>query len=146
MKTRLLLVAFCVLQSSLTFGGDLEPLLQSAPMPFYPPLCRIARLQGEVTVSFTVNEQGDTTNIKADGPNELLKQAALQNVKNWKYSWNSPCFCHVYRTVIVKYVLGNGSDDKGADTMVRWFGKSPVNRVEIEAGPTVINTHVSNAK
>ena len=44
-------------------------------MPFYPALCRTARIQGEVTVRFTVDEHGDTANVEADGSNKLLKEA-----------------------------------------------------------------------
>jgi hypothetical protein len=34
-------------------------------MPFYPPLCRQARIQGQVILHFTVNERGDTSDVEA---------------------------------------------------------------------------------
>jgi hypothetical protein len=145
-----------LMRSALVFGTFLvsaifvsatepEPYLKAASMPFYPPVCRIARIQGEVTVRFMVDERGDTSNIKADGPS-LLKEAASQEISSWKYGWNSPCYCRVRRTVVVKYILGDGLDQKGSDTLVRWFGKSPVLRVEVEVGPTVIQTNTSQER
>jgi len=123
-----------------------EPYLKAAPMPFYPALCRTARIQGEVTVRFTVDEHGDTANVEADGSNKLLKEAVIQNVKNWKYGWDSSCACRAKEKVIFKYILGDGSSDKGADLVVRWFGELPLTRVEIETGPILVNTSVDENK
>jgi hypothetical protein len=98
-----------------------------------------------VTVRFEVNEQGDTSEVEADGPS-LLKQAVVQNVKNWKYSWNSPCPCRAKEKVIFKYILDDGTDVKGADLVVRWFGASPVTRIDVETGPIILNTDVNETK
>ncbi len=128
-------VVLVVLLSKLfALGADPEPYLKSAPMPFYPPLCRTARIRGTVTVHFTVNENGDTSDIEADGP-KLLREAVVQDLKDWKFGWAQPCSCHVKKEVLFVYKISDKwVDDEGPTSLVRWFGKSPVTRVEIEAG------------
>jgi outer membrane biosynthesis protein TonB len=69
--SRIFLFLFVLLSVS-AFGVDPEPYLKSSPMPFYPPLCRSARISGTVTLHFTVNERGDTSDIEAVGGHQLL--------------------------------------------------------------------------
>ena len=57
-----------------------KPYLKTAPIPFYPPLCRAARISGTVTLKFVVNEQGDVSDVTASGGPQLLREAAIQNV------------------------------------------------------------------
>jgi len=59
-------------------------------MPFYPPLARQARIEGKVQLHYTVNEQGDTSEIEAVTGHPMLKQAAIENVEGWKFGWPNP--------------------------------------------------------
>jgi TonB family protein len=63
-----------------------EPLLLSANIPFYPPLARQARVYGTVKVAFTLPANaGEPANVEAVSGHPLLKSAALENVKTWRF-------------------------------------------------------------
>jgi TonB family protein len=63
-----------------------EPLLLSANIPFYPPLARQARVYGTVTVAFTLPASaGEPANVEAVSGHPLLKSAAMENVKTWRF-------------------------------------------------------------
>ncbi len=49
MKVTLSLIAAMLLSAS-PFGDD-QPHLKSAQIPFYPPLCREARMEGKVSLA-----------------------------------------------------------------------------------------------
>jgi TonB family protein len=141
-----LLTAFLLL-SLAGFGATPEPYLRSAPMPFYPQLCRRARIQGEVIVHFTINGQGDSTDVTASNGHQLLREAAIHEVQSWKFGWVHPCDCRVKRQVVLVYkISGDWVDDNGPTTVVKWFGKAPVTKVEIQAGGVSVQTSHSDSK
>ena len=80
-----------LLSASLSsLAADPEPYLKSAPMPFYPGLARAARIEGKVLVHFVVDETGDTSEVEAASGHVMLRQATIENVKNWKFGWPQP--------------------------------------------------------
>jgi TonB family protein len=133
MKVTFALIAVLLLNLSAA-GADPEPFLKSAPVPFYPPLCRQARIQGQVILHFTVNEKGDTSDVEAVTGHPMLQRAAIEEVQTWKYGWDRPCACKVKRKVVFVYTFGDWMDDDEPSSVVRWFGRGPVFRVEIQAG------------
>jgi len=46
---------------------------------------------------FTVNEQGDTSDVQAVTGNKMLQDAAIKNIQDWKF-WPSRCACRVKGT------------------------------------------------
>lgn len=129
--------AFVLIVASLlnlpALAADPEPYLKSAPMPFYPPLTRQARIEGKVSLHFTVNEQGDTSEVEAVTGHELLRRAAIENIQNWKFGWPQPCICRVKRNAVFVYKFSGELESADRPTVVvKWFGKSGVIRVEIE--------------
>ena len=88
---------------------------------------------------FTVNDKGDTTDVEASGGHQLLRDAAIESVQNWKFAWASPCACRVKREVLFVYSFGDWLNEDGPSSAVKWFGKAPVKRVEIQAGGDLIN-------
>jgi TonB family protein len=125
-----------LLLSATTLGADPEPYLKSAPMPFYSPLARQARIQGKVSLHFVVNEQGDTSDVEAVSGNQMLRQAAIESVQGWKFGWPHPCTCRVKREAIFVYKLSREPESPDRPNVtVRWFGKTGVIRVEIEGDP-----------
>jgi TonB family protein len=142
MKARFALIAVLLLNLS-ALAADPEPYLKSARMPFYPPLCRQARIQGQVIVHFTVNERGETSDAEAVTGHRLLQHAAIEEVQSWKFSWDHPCACQVKKEVVFVYTFGDWMDEDGPSSVVKWFGEGPVIRVEIQAGTTSAQTSSS---
>jgi protein TonB len=75
--------------------------------PDYPELAKRARVQGIVLLKVTVDESGNVANIELVRGHPLLTQAAIDAVRQWKYSPtilnNEPV--PVIATVTVNFVL-----------------------------------------
>jgi protein TonB len=54
--------------------------------PVYPPLAKQARISGIVLLEVTVDEGGSVTNVRVLRGHPLLVQAAVDAVRQWKYS------------------------------------------------------------
>jgi len=126
-------VPLLLLLSISSFGADPEPYLKSAPMPFYSPLARQARISGTIHLHFTVDGLGNTSDVEASPANEFLRRLAIENVQNWKFAWPQPCDCRSQREAIFVYKFsGRMESPERPNVTVRWFGKTKVIRVEIE--------------
>jgi TonB family protein len=78
-------VVLCIL-AGIAFGQALpEPTLISAGLPRYPPIARLAKISGEVKVDFTLNSNGDVVSATAVSGHPMLRGAAEENVKTWKF-------------------------------------------------------------
>lgn len=65
--------------------GSLSEMATSKFPPIYPPVARSARVAGLVKLEVTVDEKGSVTDAKVtDGP-EMLRRAALDSVRRWKF-------------------------------------------------------------
>ena len=127
-------IPLLLLLSVSLFAADTEPHFKSAAMPFYPPLARQARIEGKVTLRFTVNENGETADVEATSGHKLLPWSAIENLQSWKF-WPPSCACRVKDEVTLVYKLSNelGSTES-PDVIVRWFEKRMIGiTVEIES-------------
>jgi TonB family protein len=116
-----------------SFGADPEPLpyLKTANMPFYPRIALTARVEGTVSLRATVTAQGEASDVEAISDHPLLQQAAIENVKSWKFGGPNPCACTVKKEITFVYKLsGRTETDHSPTSVVKWFG---IRRVEIEA-------------
>jgi TonB family protein len=72
--------------ASLCFAGDApERCILSMAVPNYPPLAEQARIEGIVKIRIFINEKGDVADATAFSGHEILKHAAVENVKTWKF-------------------------------------------------------------
>src|SRR5579859_6393311 len=62
--------------------------------PSYPPLARQTRVQGEVSVKVTTDGESVREAIAQTG-HPLLRKAAEDNVKTWKFASRTPCTFNV---------------------------------------------------
>lgn len=76
----LVLFAFLRVCHGQTFIPDHLPELK------YPPIARIARIQGEVIVSFRLTAEGKTVDVKSVSGPPMLAIAAVDNVKAWHFA------------------------------------------------------------
>ena len=52
----------------------------------YPVLARQAQLQGGVAVDLTVSSNGEVVAVSAISGHEILRRAATENAKKWKFN------------------------------------------------------------
>ena len=87
MKSKLVRTVL-LLSATVAFGQrvpDTQPHLKSAGLPQYPPIARLAQIQGEVKVEFVLNSDGEPVSVIAVSGHPMLKAAAEQNVKTWRF-------------------------------------------------------------
>ena len=74
------------LPASPPIGGQVQParLLKSVP-PVYPPFARSSHTAGDVTVDALIDANGNVTDLKAVSGPPILRQAAMEAVRQWKY-------------------------------------------------------------
>jgi TonB family protein len=128
-----ILIPLLLLFSVTSLAVDTEPHFKSAAMPFYPPLALQARLEDKISLRFTVDEKGETTDIEAISGSKLLREAAIENLRTWKF-WPPACACRMKEEATLVYKLSR--DPESAETpnvIVRWFGKSGAITVQIES-------------
>ncbi len=55
------------------------------PLPEYPPLARIARVQGTVRLKAVIGKDGEIEEVKVIEGRPLLVNAVMDAVKQWRY-------------------------------------------------------------
>ncbi|MGA2509638.1 MAG: TonB family protein [Candidatus Acidiferrales bacterium] len=67
-------------------GGEIKPpRLISSVLPVYPNTAREAGMGGDVVVDTSINESGKVTAMKVVSGPPMLRQAALDALRQWKY-------------------------------------------------------------
>ncbi|MFY9790865.1 MAG: energy transducer TonB [Candidatus Sulfotelmatobacter sp.] len=87
----------CLLALRIAMAAQSEPSLIAVAMPMYPPLARQARIAGVVKLTFALTGDADEpTNVEVISGHPMLKDAAIENVKTWRF--NNSYACGTYRT------------------------------------------------
>ena len=69
-----------------TVGGEVHPArLIHAVLPTYPPIARTNRVAGDVTLDALVDESGNVLDVKVVAGPLLLRDAAIEALRQWKY-------------------------------------------------------------
>ena len=71
-------------QTSDLSTGEALPTVAGAAVPFYPPMARVARVNGTVEVLVTVSD-GVVVNTEVKSGHKLLEQATTDNIKTWRF-------------------------------------------------------------
>jgi protein TonB len=91
-------------------GGDVKaPALVQKVDPAYPAVARVAHVEGTVVISAVIDKTGNVVSEHVVSGPELLAQAALNAVKQWKYQ---PTYLNgqpvdLAMEVTVNFELGN---------------------------------------
>lgn len=89
--------------ASLLFAGDVpERCVLSVVVPSYPSFAHAARVIGTVKVRILVDEKGDVTEATAISGHAMLKGAAVDNIKAWKFA---PAHGAAASQLVVTYVF-----------------------------------------
>jgi hypothetical protein len=88
-------------------SGVALPMVASAQVPLYPPLARVANVEGVVHVKVTTDGHRVAATQVEDG-NKLLAVAAEDNAKTWQFSLHEPTtFTVTYTYTILTEWKGN---------------------------------------
>jgi len=88
------------------------PKLEHVVPPEYPPLAKMARIQGDVVLEVTIDEDGKVTNLEVESGHPLLAKAALDAVRQWKCA--KPAVVPMHFEVTVHFELPK--ETKGEST------------------------------
>jgi protein TonB len=66
-------------------AGVAGGLLVQKTAPVYPQMAREARVSGTVVIQATISKAGTVENLRAVSGPSMLRQSALDAVKNWRY-------------------------------------------------------------
>jgi TonB family protein len=67
-------------------GGGLQESVTKRIQPSYPPLAMAAQVSGAVVVEVLVDEEGNVSSARAVSGHPLLKDAAVEAAREWKFS------------------------------------------------------------
>lgn len=62
-----------------------QPILEHAALPLYPPIAIAARLKGTVKLTFILSQNGDVAEVQAISGPKPLSEAAVEEVKTWRF-------------------------------------------------------------
>jgi len=65
--------------------GVSEGLLVTKVTPPYPPMAKMARVQGSVILQAVISKRGNIENLRVVSGHPMLVQSALDAVKQWRY-------------------------------------------------------------
>ena len=66
-------------------SGVMASNLVSAPMPLYPTIAHLTHLQGEVILQAVIGKDGSVSATRVLSGHRLLRSAAVDAVKRWRY-------------------------------------------------------------
>jgi TonB family protein len=130
--SRLLVVSslMLVLSSMANATGPLA--VKDVVMPTYPPLVRMAQIQGDVPVEIEISAEGQVVSANVTGGHKMLQEAVVKNVKLWTFSPIALEKGTTYRhTITYHFALGERSAHPACPNTVFHFP----DRVEIFAEP-----------
>ncbi|HLY61433.1 MAG TPA: TonB family protein [Terriglobia bacterium] len=88
-------------------ASELTPVHKVQPL--YPPLAKVAKIEGTVKLRITVEENGEVSDVRVESGNELLAKAAMEAVRQWKYARQPD---EVESTVTVNFTLAKETSDE----------------------------------
>jgi len=99
----------------------------------YPPIARIAKVQGDVVVSFRQTQEGKTADVKPISGPAMLQGIAVENVKAWRLNeatvQNEQTYKAVFHFVLNPPIVG--FDDNQPTTKVELDGTGGVRVLSI---------------
>jgi TonB family protein len=74
------------LAKAIRVGGQIRPPIRIKEVaPVYPAIARSARVQGDVVIEATIDEEGNVADARVVKSVPLLDQAALDAIRQWHY-------------------------------------------------------------
>ena len=81
---RVSLLCLFLVSTVASHGAD-QICVRHLPVPGYPRLARMARLQGSVSVELEIGADGKVLSAKGSGAHRLLARASEENIRQWSF-------------------------------------------------------------
>ena len=104
--------------------------------PVYPPLARMARVEGSVFVKVELDGSGNVMTADVIEGHPMLRQAAVDAVKKWRFS----SFGNPVETVQVKFTISADPKEDPPGVII-----TPPDEIEIIAEAPVVETTTSSS-
>jgi hypothetical protein len=102
--SRLAAACLILLLASSTFGQGGETVCaKHIEVPEYGRMARLARLEGKVTLSITIDADGKVIQAKGTGAHQLLRDQSEKNILLWTFT--KPTHAPAVQTMVYEYVL-----------------------------------------
>jgi TonB family protein len=127
MLARFLVVALLLSTAAFALGQDAS-LPKAAVAPKYPSLAVQGRISGVVVVRTTVGSAGEVSQVEVVSGHPMLKEAAVEAAKNWKFESASA----QTRAVTLRFsfvILPEKAESEGETTFL------PPDQIEISKRP-----------
>ncbi len=86
-ELRSMILAFLLSLTTLSAAEKLpQPLLTYSKLPQYPGLAIATHTEGTVKLSFLLDEKGEVIEVRVISGPKLLADAAIEDVKSWRFS------------------------------------------------------------
>ncbi len=121
-------------------GGVLQGNAVKKVQPPYPEIAKAAGVEGAVQVIITVNENGEVTSAHAMNGHPLLKEAAVEAGRQWKFKQTelSGKAVPVQGTLTFNFTLEGGPNKEAHEKMIAELKVSHADRVQFEPGTRVL--------
>ncbi len=136
---RVLTAAFLLLTLVASAQSNQDPVLIYADDAKYPSLAKQAHIEGDVEVQFRIDRHGMTQDVEAISGHPMLLQAAVDNVRTWKFRVpSSPKIL----TTTFQFTLSDPHEAFDYGTRTERHGFS---LVDVKATPSVLDGGIPRA-
>ena len=121
-------------------GGALQGNAVRKIQPPYPEIAKAAGVEGAVQVTVTVNENGEVTGAQAVNGHPLLKDAAVEAGRQWKFKQTelNGKAVPVQGTLTFNFTLDSGPNKEAHEKALVELKATHAERVPMEAGTRVL--------
>jgi TonB family protein len=123
-----LIISVMFLGCALASAAESTLMPKAAVAPKYPPLGAMARVSGTVVVRVTIDAFGNVTKAEAVAGHNLLKQAAVDAARKWKFESE----LRGTRTAELKFRFSLLPERQNPDVQTTFF---PPDEIEVELTP-----------
>ncbi|MBZ5562133.1 MAG: energy transducer TonB [Acidobacteriia bacterium] len=128
--------AFCIFIVVGSLAAQEHPCVRNFVVPDYPPLARMARLQGKVVMDIEILANGHIGEIKTSGAHRLLRSEAKRNISRWTFGdFPATSKFPLHHRVVFVYKLEGGPRSENHPTYVFRLPDF----VEIKTNPPIQN-------
>ncbi len=142
LRSQLSILNLSIFTTSLFAQLTTPPVLKTPPNIPYPPIARAAHVEGDVSVSFSIDSEGRTVSVQTISGPHMLSQSVEQQIRQWTF--NAPLPVAAQHDFVATYKFRLHSNDENLDDDLDAPSYSPCcgDSISLPAGATQITAEV----